>query len=122
MTPADNSTDLDNLRKEYTRACRDLTKRKRAKEETRPANPIVGKQPASDAGQFHSNHDFSAAKASHLTEHRYLEIVTGPGYSKVVSIEALVRALHKNSIVAQEILEELKLLENEEAEKASRHD
>ena len=91
-------------------------------EKTQPANPIIRVPPASDAGQFRSTHDFSAVKADHLAEHRYLEIVTEPGYSKVVSIEALVRALHKNSIVAQEILEELKLLENEEAEKASRHD
>jgi hypothetical protein len=97
-------------------------KRKRAMEKTQPVHPIIGVPPASDAGQFRSTHDLSAAKASHLTEHRYLEIETEPGHSKVVSIEALVSALHKNSIVAQEILEKLKLFETQVPEKSSRED
>jgi len=118
-TPAEN---LDSLRKEYTRACRELTKRRKAKEKTQPVNPIIGVPPASGAGQFRSIHDFSAVKADHLSKHKYLEVETEPGYSKIISIEALVKALHKNGIVAEEILEELKLFETDVAEKGSRHD
>ena len=118
-TPAE---DLANLREEYIRACRELAKRKRAMEKTQPVNPVIRVPPASDAGQFRSTHDFSAVKANHLSKHKYLEVETEPGYSTMVSVEALVTALHKNGIVAQEILEELKLFETQVAGKSSRQD
>ncbi len=91
-------------------------------EKTQPVNPVIRVPPANDAGQFRSTHDFSAVKANHLSKHKYLEVETEPGYSTRVSVEALLTALHKNGIVAQEILEELKLFETQVAEKSSRQD
>ena len=61
-------------------------------------------------------------KTDDLSKHKYLEVETEPGYGKIISIEALLKALHKNDILAQEIFEELKLFEPDVAEKGSRHD
>ncbi len=77
-------------------------------EKTQPVNPVIRVPPAIDAGQFRSTHDFSPVKANHLSKHKYLEVETEPGSSTRVSVEALLTALYKNGIVAQEILEELK--------------
>jgi hypothetical protein len=117
--PAEN---LDSLRKEYTRASRELTRRRKVREKTQPVNPIIRVPSTSDAGQIRSTHDISAGKADNLSKHKYLEVETEPGYSKIISIEALVKALHKNDTVAQEIFEELKIFEPDVAEKGLRHD